>query len=79
MLGLEGRSGGFEVGMGWDVLEVQLGEDVSWEGKGGNDGCVDVFGWEDWEERVAKWVWNGDDRNVRRVWVGGRLVHERKQ
>jgi hypothetical protein len=27
---------------------------------------------------VAKWVWNGDDRNVRRVWVGGQLVHERK-
>jgi guanine deaminase len=42
------------------------------------DGCVDIFGWEGWEERVAKWVWNGDDRNVKRVWVGGRLVHERR-
>ena len=39
---------------------------------------VDIFGWESFEDRVAKWVWNGDDRNVRRVWVGGRMVHERK-
>ena len=38
---------------------------------------IDIFGWESWEERVAKWVWSGDDRNVRRVWVGGRLVHRK--
>lgn len=76
VLGLEGRVGGFEVGMSWDVQEIAMGE-VSVEGEG-EDGCVDIFGWEGWEERVAKWVYNGDDRNVRRVWVGGRLVHERR-
>ncbi|KAI1802791.1 guanine deaminase [Daldinia bambusicola] len=41
-------------------------------------GNVDIFGWERWEDRVAKWVFNGDDRNVERVWVRGRLVHERR-
>jgi len=42
------------------------------------DGNVDFFGWETWEERIAKWLYNGDDRNTKKVWVKGRLVHERK-
>jgi guanine deaminase len=75
VVGMEGRLGGFEKGMLWDVQEVSLGG-VNGDG-GGGDGAVDVFGWENWEERVAKWVWNGDDRNVKRVWVGGRAVHKR--
>jgi len=37
-------------------------------------GKVDFFGWESWEEKVAKWLFSGDDRNVRAVWVGGELV-----
>ncbi|KAF9883931.1 hypothetical protein FE257_002674 [Aspergillus nanangensis] len=45
---------------------------------GSKDSAVDVFGWESWEEKVHKWVWTGDDRNVRRVWVNGRLVHVRE-
>jgi guanine deaminase len=49
------------------------------EGEGEEDGGnVDVFGWEKWPERVAKWVFNGDDRNTKRVWVRGRLVHRRR-
>lgn len=40
-------------------------------------GNVDLFGGENWEEKIQKWVWSGDDRNVRAVWVGGRLVHSR--
>lgn len=40
-------------------------------------GNVDLFGTETWEEMVQKWVWSGDDRNVKAVWVGGRLVHSR--
>ena len=66
---MAGKLGGFEEGMLWDVQEVSLAEE--------DGGPVDIFGWETWEERVDKWVWNGDDRNVRRVWVGGRLVHSR--
>lgn len=40
---------------------------------------VDIFGWENWTEKVHKWVWNGDDRNVKMVWVRGGLVHERDE
>lgn len=81
-VGLEARVGAFEVGMDWDAQLVRLdgvregeGED---EGEQNADGGnVDVFGWESWEEMVAKWLFNGDDRNTRKVWVKGRLVHER--
>ena len=76
VIGMEGRLGGFEEGMLWDVQEIALG-DVDSSGEGEDTG-VDIFGWENWENRVAKWVWNGDARNVQRVWVGGRLVHERR-
>jgi guanine deaminase len=76
VVGMEGRLGGLEKGMLWDVQEINLGT-IGTEGEG-DDGAVDVFGWETWEEKIAKWVWNGDDRNVRRVWVGGRLVHEQR-
>ncbi|OCT47583.1 putative guanine deaminase [Cladophialophora carrionii] len=76
VVGMEGRLGGFEEGMLWDVQEIVLG-DVDGSDEAGETG-VDIFGWESWENRVAKWVWNGDDRNVRRLWVGGKLVHERK-
>ncbi|PUU72136.1 hypothetical protein B9Z19DRAFT_1173802 [Tuber borchii] len=37
-------------------------------------GKVDFFGWETWEEKLAKWLFSGDDRNIRAVWVGGELV-----
>ncbi|KAG8167286.1 hypothetical protein KVR01_002975 [Diaporthe batatas] len=76
-VGLEGVVGGFEVGMQWDAQLVALGV-VGEDGDGGGDlGNVDVFGWESWEEMVAKWLFNGDDRNTSKVWVKGRLVHER--
>lgn len=83
VVGLEGRVGGFEVGREWDAQLVGLGVvdgegGVQEGGTAGEEGGVDVFGWESWEEKVAKWVFNGDDRNTRRVWVRGRLVHERK-
>lgn len=77
--------GGFEKGMYFDAQLIELGpvvEKISgvedFETVADEDtGNVDVFGWENWEEKVAKWVWNGDDRNVRAVWVNGRLVHKR--
>lgn len=75
VVGLEGKIGGFEVGMGWDTQMISMGS-VSEGGElSHNDGPVDIFGKEAWSDRVAKWVWNGDDRNVRAVWVKGRLVH----
>ena len=41
-------------------------------------GLVEVWGKETWEEKVAKWVVCGDDRNTRTVFVGGRVVHQRR-
>ncbi|ROW05691.1 hypothetical protein VMCG_05232 [Cytospora schulzeri] len=80
-VGLEGRVGGFEVGMEWDAQLVRLGGvgdgESEGEGESEDQGNVDVFGWESWEEMVAKWLFNGDDRNTKRVWVKGKLVHER--
>ena len=83
VVGLGDRVGGFEVGMDFDAQLVGLGridaDGVTMGGdEGEEDGNVDVFGWESWEEIVAKWLFNGDDRNTRKVWVKGRLVHERK-
>lgn len=80
VLGIADRVGGFEVGMEWDAQLVGLGlvDECPDECDMRDHGNVDVFGWEAWDERVAKWVFNGDDRNVKKVWVRGRLVHERK-
>jgi len=79
-VGLEGKVGAFEEGMAWDAQLVRLrnvpeGEEE--EEEAGDAGNVDLFGWEDWEEKMAKWVYSGDDRNTDRVWVRGRLVHAR--
>ena len=73
VLGLEGRVGGWEVGMEWDAQFVDLGRVVDAEGEGGKGG-VSLWGKEGWEEKLAKWVFCGDERNTRAVWVGGRLV-----
>ena len=77
VVGLEGKVGGFEVGMEWDAQLIGLGS-VEEEGKG-LDLPVDIFDWETWEERIAKWVFGGDDRNTLAVWVKGRLVHQRDE
>ncbi|RDW67223.1 chlorohydrolase family protein [Aspergillus mulundensis] len=78
--------GGFEDGMFWDVQLIRLGPGIPSESDWAKDGAravdsssdsaVDIFGWETWSEKVHKWVWTGNDRNVRRVWVRGVLVHE---
>lgn len=40
-------------------------------------GLVELWGTERWEDKVAKWLYCGDDRNAKKVWVKGRLVHQR--
>ncbi|EXF77796.1 guanine deaminase [Colletotrichum fioriniae PJ7] len=77
VVGLGGKIGGFEVGLQWDAQLIGLPV-VDEDGEQEEDGNVDVFGWESWENRVAKWVFNGDDRNTKMVWVKGRMVHSRK-
>ncbi|SPN99680.1 related to guanine deaminase [Cephalotrichum gorgonifer] len=76
VMGLGERVGAFEVGMEFDAVLVGLGL-VGEDGVAVGEGNVDVFGWETWEEKIAKWLFNGDDRNCRAVWVRGTLVHER--
>ncbi|KAK1078558.1 hypothetical protein LTR33_007131 [Friedmanniomyces endolithicus] len=79
VVGLEERIGGFEVGMEWDAQMVRLGVvGGAEEGLDERAGLVEVFGEETWEEKVAKWVYTGDDRNTVAVWVKGRLVHSRE-
>ncbi|KAI8965863.1 guanine deaminase [Daldinia sp. FL1419] len=88
VVGLSDKIGGFEVGKDWDAQLIGLGfvpdgaedstETNQEQEDGADTGNVDIFGWEKWEDRVAKWVFNGDDRNVKKVWVRGRLVHQRK-
>ncbi|AEO70740.1 1c697144-ae1d-4a1c-8026-2f42c9a95c4a [Thermothielavioides terrestris] len=83
VVGLEGKVGGFDVGMEWDaqLIGLTMVDDAGGGGvedEDGDAGNVDVFGWESWPDRIAKWLYNGDDRNTKRVWVKGRLVHERK-
>ena len=73
-LGLEKTVGAFEVGMEWDAQVVDLGRLVSVDGEGGGMGGVELWGQEGWEERLAKWVHCGDERNTKAVWVKGRLV-----
>ncbi|GAB1217324.1 hypothetical protein ATERTT37_006562 [Aspergillus terreus] len=82
--------GGFDKGMIWDAQLVELGAvrnntvsplDMAVADRGrlqsGPVGNVDLFGNETWQEQVQKWMWSGDDRNVKSVWVQGKLVHTR--
>jgi guanine deaminase len=66
-----------ELGPVVESIADEVGFEAATEEGKEDTGNVDVFGWENWEEKIAKWVWNGDDRNVRAVWVSGRLVHKR--
>lgn len=91
-LGLSERVGAFEVGMEWDAQLVGVGVAADGDGDGlvdagagsaetpilGRDeGPVELWGEETWEEKIAKWVFCGDDRNTKMVFVKGRLVYER--
>lgn len=77
---VEGGVGGFDIGRKMDAQEIVLGGVVGEEGEKDvvAKGKVDIFGWEAREDVVAKWVWNGDDRNVNSVFVGGKCSFEQK-
>lgn len=87
-LNLESKIGTFEVGKEFDAQMIVCGDfslgDEDELGHGGkgkfevrDDNPVELWGQESWQERMAKWVFCGDDRNVEAVWVRGRKVHER--
>ncbi|KAK5129752.1 hypothetical protein LTR08_002928 [Meristemomyces frigidus] len=69
VLGLQGKVGRFAPGMEFDALVVDVAGVISagpelWGGGEGGDA----------EAMVRKWVFLGDERAVRRVFVGGREV-----
>ena len=87
VLGLGHRVGSFEVGKEWDAQLIAV-EALSLDGdeapppdehhqKDIDFGFAQVWGQRSWSEKVAQWVFCGDDRNTKRVYVKGRLVHER--
>lgn len=91
---MAGDLGGFDKGMIWDAQLVELGAVknsttspldakptqglVARAVATGAVGNVELFGDETWHEQIEKWMWSGDDRNVKNVWVQGKLVHTRK-
>lgn len=64
--GLQDRLGNFGIGKSFDALIIDLSRE--------RHGRVDIFKGESDEKVVEKWVFNGDDRNIARVYVGGRVV-----
>lgn len=91
VVGLEDKIGGFEVGKDWDAQLIGWtcasdGDAPATNGHATNgtptaprqeEGNMIVFGWESWDDIIAKWLFCGDDRNTKSVWVKGRLVHAR--
>lgn len=81
VVGWEDRIGAFEVGMQWDAQLIQchsVPEDEDHPAESAEElesDNVAYFGWESQEDKVAKWVYGGDDRNTKMVWVGGKLIH----
>jgi guanine deaminase len=84
--------GGFDKGMIWDAQLIELGAGLknsttspldvatlTGRAETGRVGNVDLFGNETWQEQIQKWMWSGDDRNVKNVWVQGKLVHSRDE
>lgn len=78
VVGLEDRIGGFEVGMDWDAQMINLASAKDIEALDQSEGLVEIFGNESWDDKVAKWLYTGDDRNTTAVWVKGKLVHSRE-
>ncbi|MCJ1232646.1 hypothetical protein MMC14_000599 [Varicellaria rhodocarpa] len=62
---MEDRIGNFEPGKMFDALVVDVGQEDN----------INVTGWEEDDlALVKKWVFMGDDRSIRLVYVNGRLV-----
>ncbi|GAO50788.1 guanine deaminase [Saitoella complicata NRRL Y-17804] len=66
VLSIEEETGNFIPGKWFDALLVDLSPS--------SRSNVQIFDDEDTATRLSKWVFCGDDRNLGRVWVGGRSV-----
>lgn len=77
VVGWHDRLGAFQTGMQFDAQLVafeRVGSEQSSLSRASN---FKVWGWEAWGDIIAKWIYCGDDRNTRKVWVDGVLVHSR--
>lgn len=63
---LQSKLGNFTSGKFFDALVIDLGRH--------RNGRVDIFDGESDQTAIEKWVFNGDDRNIARVYVSGRIV-----
>ncbi|OAP61593.1 guanine deaminase [Fonsecaea erecta] len=78
VLRMEDRVGSFTVGKQFDALLVDMSDPSHHDGPGPVEGMHTML---DGEGRSAedirrvweKWIMSGDDRNLRRVWVGGKV------
>ena len=60
---LEDRVGSFAPGKEFDALRIKLASPGAWLRQG-----------EKLQDRFSKWVWCGDDRDIKEVYVRGRKV-----
>lgn len=63
---LDQRLGNFATGKFFDALVVDLSRE--------RKGRVDIFDGESDEKCIEKWVFNGDDRNITRVYIAGKVI-----
>lgn len=66
---MEDRIGNFETTKEFDALLIDMGV---------GDTAVDTDAKDTLEDKVQKFLMNGDDRNIVQVYVAGRKVHERQ-
>ena len=62
------RLGNFLPGKSFDALLIDLSQS--------RKGRVDIFPGEDDRKMIEKWHWNGDDRNIAKVYIQGKVVLE---
>ena len=63
VLNLQDQIGSFEINKQFDCQLIDLTV---------NGSPIDLFSWDKESERLEKWFFNGDDRNVQTVWIGGK-------
>ena len=77
-VGLEEVVGTFDESKHFDAVCVGLDnvtlDTTSHDVANGPLGPADIFAWQNWNEKITKWLYCGDDRNVERVWVKGKQV-----
>ena len=66
-MGLEDVLGKLEVGYEFDALQVECPYDD-------DDGPFDFYTQDETHVLFEKWINQGDDRNIKRVWVQGKDV-----